>query len=88
MAPYPRRKKSLGLVVDSGAVAAPSEATTLGRPARELAARANEAHALSSLSAGELERWLLSRGLAEPRDGGLIATDAGRELGEAIFDSA
>jgi hypothetical protein len=68
-------------------VAAPAEATTLGRTARELAARANEAHALSSLGAGELERWLLSRGLAEPRDGGgLIATEAGRELGEAIFD--
>jgi hypothetical protein len=67
-------------------VAAPAEATTLSRTAWELAARANEAHALSSLSAGELERWLLSRGLAESRDGGLVATDAGRELGAAIFD--
>ena len=73
-------------------MAAPAEATTLGltpgRTAWELAAKANQAHALSSLSASELERWLLSRGLAEPRDGGLIATEAGRELGEAIFDSA
>jgi hypothetical protein len=67
-------------------VAAPAEATTPGRTAWELAAKANAAHALSSLSPRELERWLLSRGLAEPRDGGLIATDAGRELGEAIFD--
>lgn len=70
-------------------MAAPAEATTLGRTARELAAKANQAHALSSLSADELERWLLSRGLAEPRDdGGLVATDAGRELGEAIFATA
>jgi hypothetical protein len=67
-------------------VAAPAETTTLGRTARELAARANEAHALSSLSAGELERWLLSRGLAEQRESELVATDAGREFGAAIFD--
>jgi hypothetical protein len=72
-------------VVDSGAVGAPAEATTLGRTAWELAARANQAHVPSPLSARELERWLISRGLAEPRNGGFIATDAGREPGEAIF---
>jgi hypothetical protein len=30
-------------------------------------------------------RWLVDRGLAEQRDGELVATDAGRELGGAIF---
>jgi hypothetical protein len=30
------------------------------------------------------EAWLLDRGLAEQRDGELVATDAGRELG-AVF---
>jgi hypothetical protein len=32
-----------------------------------------------------VDRWLLERGLAEQRDGELVATDAGRELGGAIF---
>jgi hypothetical protein len=63
----PRSEVLPRTAVHSGAVAAPAEATTLGRTARELAARANEAHALSSLSAGALARWLISRGLAEPR---------------------
>jgi hypothetical protein len=30
-------------------------------------------------------RWLVDRGLAEQRNGELVATDAGRELGGAIF---
>ena len=69
---------------------APVEATSFrpapSRTAWELVARANQTHALSSLTACELERWLLSHGLAEPRDDGeLVATDAGRELGAAIF---
>jgi hypothetical protein len=32
-----------------------------------------------------VDRWLLERGLAEQRDGELVATDAGRDLGGAIF---
>ena len=32
-----------------------------------------------------VDRWLLERGFAEQRDGALVATDAGRELGGAIF---
>jgi hypothetical protein len=31
-----------------------------------------------------VDRWLLERGFAEQRDGELVATDAGRELG-AVF---
>jgi hypothetical protein len=36
--------------------------------------------------APSVDRWLVDRGLAEKRDGELVATDAGRELGGAIFD--
>jgi hypothetical protein len=32
-----------------------------------------------------VDRWLVERGFAEQRDGKLVATDAGRELGGAIF---
>jgi hypothetical protein len=32
-----------------------------------------------------VDRWLVERGLAEQRDGELVATAAGRELGGAIF---
>jgi hypothetical protein len=31
-----------------------------------------------------VDQWLVERGLAEQRDGELVATDAGRELG-AVF---
>jgi hypothetical protein len=33
-----------------------------------------------------VDRWLLERGFAEQRDGGLVATAAGRELGAALLD--
>jgi hypothetical protein len=33
-----------------------------------------------------VDQWLVERGLAEQREGGLVATDAGRELGAAFFD--
>jgi hypothetical protein len=32
-----------------------------------------------------VDRWLVERGFAEQRNGELVATDAGRELGGAIF---
>ncbi len=35
--------------------------------------------------APSVDRWLVERGLAEHRDGELVATNAGRELG-AVFE--
>ena len=44
-------------------------------------AEAEEPHPDTSV-----DRWLVERGFAERRDGELVATDTGRELGGAIFD--
>jgi hypothetical protein len=63
--------------VPAAAAAAPSSASTTRRVAL---AEAEEPHPEPSV-----DQWLVERGLAEQRDGGLVATDAGRELA-AVFD--
>jgi hypothetical protein len=66
----------------------------MGRQCRRAAERRNRERRSAATAAAEeshpdppsLDQWLVERGLAEQRDGELVATGLGRELGPAIFD--